>query len=126
MIKNAYFILKALSVLEIFTFSSRLFGYVEKRPDKIAYVKNARDLSWKLISKFTTWQTGQQIITIRTLPNISSGKGNGTIKFGQLIEYKTRNIFFEKSHTKRGEASPRPFKKIKIEHISGSTVWNVI
>ena len=54
MIKNAYFILKALSVLEIFTFSSRLFGYVEKRPDKIAYVKNARDLSWKLISKFMT------------------------------------------------------------------------
>ena len=48
------------------------------------------------------------------------------MKFGQLIEYKTRNIFFEKSHTKRGEASPRPFKKIKIEHISGSPVWNVI
>ena len=38
-----------------------------------------------------------------------------------------KNIFLEKSHTKYdGEASPRSFKKIKIEHICGSTVWNVI
>ena len=30
--------------------------------------------------------------------------------FGQLIEYKKRNIFLEKSNTKRGgEASPRLF-----------------
>ena len=37
--KNAsYFILKALSVLEIFTFFSRLSGYVEKRLDKKAKV----------------------------------------------------------------------------------------
>ena len=42
-----------------------------------------------------------------------------------------RSIFLEKSYTKCGEeASPRPFfflkKKIKIKHISKSTVWNVI
>ena len=70
-----------------------------------------------------TSQTGQQIITIHILSNISRSKGNQTIKFGQLIKYN-RNIFIDKSYTKCGrEASPRPFyKKIKIEHISSSTV----
>ena len=44
--------------------------------------------------------------------------------FGQLIEYKMKNIFIKKSYTKcGGETSPRLFhKKIEIEHISGSTV----
>ena len=39
-----------------------------------------------------------------------------------------RNIFLKKSNTKYGgEDSPRPFyKKSKIEHISGSTAWNVV
>ena len=48
--------------------------------------------------------------------------------FGQLIEYKMKNIFIKKSYTKcGGETSPRLFhKKIEIEHISGSTVWNAI
>ena len=32
--KDFYFILKALFVLEIFTFLSRFFGYVEKQLDK--------------------------------------------------------------------------------------------
>ena len=39
MTKNAcYLMLKVLSVLEIFTFLSRLFGYVEKRCNKKANV----------------------------------------------------------------------------------------
>ena len=39
MMKNAfYFILKALFVLDIFTFLFWLFGYVEKRLDKKAMV----------------------------------------------------------------------------------------
>ena len=59
-----------------------------------------------------TSQTGQQIITIHILPNISRSKGNQTTRFGQLIEYKVRNIFLEKSYIKRGgEASSRPFYK---------------
>ena len=50
------------------------------------------------------------------LPNISRGKGNRTIKFGQLIECKMRNIFLEKSYTIcGGETSPRPFsEKLKL------------
>ena len=39
-----------------------------------------------------TSRTGQQIITIYILPNISVGKGNQAMKFGQLIEYKMRNF----------------------------------
>ena len=43
-------------------------------------------------------------------PNISRGKGNQTMEFGQLIEYNMKNIFLEKSYTKcGGETSPRPF-----------------
>ena len=44
-----------------------------------------------------TSQTGQRIISRHILPNISSSKGNQTMKFGQLIEYNMRNIFLEKS-----------------------------
>ena len=38
------------------------------------------------------------------------------MKFGQLIEYKMRKNFLEKSYTKcGGEASPKPFyKKSKL------------
>ena len=57
-----------------------------------------------------TSQTGQQIIAIHILSNISRSKGNQAIKFGQLIEYNMRNILFKKTPKKcDGEASPRPF-----------------
>ena len=45
-----------------------------------------------------TSQTGQQIIAIHILPNISRSKCNQTMKFGQLIEYNVRNVFL-KDHT---------------------------
>ena len=45
------------------------------------------------------------------------------MKFGQLIEYNTRNIFLEKAYTKySGETILRTFSKIEIEHIFGSIV----
>ena len=78
--------LKALFVLEIFTFLPCLFGYVEKRLGKKV----------RLIPKFMTSQTGQQIINIHTLPNISRSEGNQAMKFGQLIKYNVRNIFLRK------------------------------
>ena len=44
------------------------------------------------------------------MPNISKSKNKQTRKFGQLIEYKMRNIFIGKSYTKYGrETTPRPF-----------------
>ena len=38
-------------------------------------------------------QPGLQTITIHMLPNILRSKHNQTMKLGQLIEYKKRNIF---------------------------------
>ena len=62
--KKAYFKLKAFSILEIFKFLSRLFGYVEKRVDKRA----------KVSFKIMTWQPGQRKITKSILSNSSSIK----------------------------------------------------
>ena len=63
-----------------------------------------------------TSQPEKQTIAIHILPNISSSKGNQTMKFGQLIEYSMRNILYENSCTKPGgESFPRPFfKKPKL------------
>ena len=63
-----------------------------------------------------TSQPRSQTIVIQILSNISRSKGNQTMKFSQLIEYNTRNIFLEKSYTKCGrETSPRPFSgKLKL------------
>ena len=71
-----------------------------------------------------TSQHCKQIITIHILPNIWRSKGNQAMKFGQLTEYKTRNHFFEKNHSQNvlKKLFPDPFKKIKIEHISGTIV----
>ena len=55
-------------------------------------------------------QPGKQIIAIHILLNISKSSGNQLIKYGQLIEYNMRNIFFDKLFTKFcGESIPRPF-----------------
>ena len=60
--KNAFnFVLKVLFVLEIFTFLFRLFGYVKKRLDKETVVNFIVYAS----------QTGQQIIIMHILPNMS-------------------------------------------------------
>ena len=58
-------------------------------------------------------QPEKETIAIHILPNIPRSKGNQTMKFGQIIEYNTRNISFsEKSCTKcDGETIPRPFSK---------------
>ena len=63
-----------------------------------------------------TSQPGWQTVAIHILPNISGSKVNQTIKFCQLIEFKMRNIFLEKSYTKcGGEVSPRLFsRKLKL------------
>ena len=45
-----------------------------------------------LTSKLMTLQPGLQTIAIHILPNISQGKGNQEMKFGQLIEYIKINI----------------------------------
>ena len=49
----------------------------------------------RLISKSMTSRPGYQTIVIHILPNITRSKGNQTMKFGELIEYNTRNIFLK-------------------------------
>ena len=73
----------------------------------------------RLISKFVKSQPGKQTIAIYILPNISRRKGSQTVKFGQSIEYRMRNIFLEKSYTKSGgETIPIPFfKKSKLSNL---------
>ena len=43
-----------------------------------------------------TSQPGLQTVTIHILSNISQGKDNQTILFGQGIEYNKKNIFLQK------------------------------
>ena len=54
--------------------------------------KNGLIKTIELVSKFMTSQPGNETIAMHRLPNISKSKGNQTMKFGQLIEYNTRNI----------------------------------
>ena len=64
-----------------------------------------------------TSKTKQEIIAIHILTNIPWSKDKQTMKFGELIEYKMRNIFLGnillgKSYTKCcAEASLRPYHK---------------
>ena len=56
-----------------------------------------------------TSHTEKYIIAI---PNIWRSKDSEAIKFGYLIVYNIRNIFFWNSYTKcDGETNPRPFSK---------------
>ena len=71
MMKNAfYFILKALFVLKIFTFLSRLFRHAGK---------NGLIRKIRLTSKSTTSKSGLQTIAIHVLPNTSQSKGKQMI-----------------------------------------------
>ena len=65
-----------------------------------------------------------QTIVIQILPNISRSKGNQKMKFVQLIEYKMRNIFLEKSYTEcGGQTSPRTFvEKLKLSYAKLRTI----
>ena len=56
----------------------------------------------RIISKFMTSQTGQQIIAIHILTNIPRSKEKQGMKFGQLIEYNVRNFFLQISCKKGG------------------------
>ena len=57
-------------------------------------------------------QSGEQIMAIHILPNISRSKGSQAMKYVRLIEYYMRHIFLEKSYTKWcKEAIPRPFSE---------------
>ena len=45
-------------------------------------------------------QRGKLTVAMQVFANVSRSKGNPTMKFGPLIEYKIRNISLEKSFKK--------------------------
>ena len=83
-----YFTLKDLFILKIFKSLSSLLVMKKTR-----LIRNIR-----LISKFTTLQPWKQ------------SRDNQTIRFVQLIEYKMRNIFLEKSYIKCDKETILRFK----------------
>ena len=68
-----------------------------------------------------TAQIGNQVITLHIFPNILKSKGNQTMKFGQLIDYSMRKVFFffKKPYTEHvGETRPRPVsEKLKLSNL---------
>ena len=57
-----------------------------------------------------TSQPGYKTIAVHIFPSILRSKGHQTMKFDQLIEYHMKNIFLERSYTKRGgETTHRSF-----------------
>ena len=54
----------------------------------------------KLISKFVITQLAEQTTAVHVFPNISRSENSQAMKFIQLIEYNTRNIFLKKSYQK--------------------------
>ena len=56
-------------------------------------------------------QPGKQIIAMHILPNISKSKGNQTMKVCQLIEYRMRKNFLERSQNIVEKLFPDPFLK---------------
>ena len=66
--------------------------------------------------------TGIQIITIHLWPNISRSRNNQTIKCVELREYNMRSIIKINHEWLWGNLSRPFYKKIKIEHISGSII----
>ena len=59
----------------------------------------------RLVSKHMTSLSGQQTII---MPNISRKEDDQAMKFGQLIEYTARKIFFFKNHAENEAGRPAP------------------
>ena len=74
------------------------FCYLKFCPDFLILKKNDLIGNIRLISEFMTSKPEKQAIAVHILTNFSRSRGYQTIKFGQLIEYNTRNIFLEKSY----------------------------
>ena len=100
--------LKALFIVEIFTFLSWLFGYLEKWLDKKVKVNsNNYDITDKT----------PNIITIHILPNISRCKNNQAVKFGHIIECDMIFFFENNAKNEAGRLVPDLFCFLKMLYI---------
>ena len=99
----------------IFFVSSRNWGRVKSWRTGGGGASHAMIRLISNFSNFMTSQPGSQTIVIQILSNLSRSKGNQAMKFGLVKEYNMRNIFVEKSYTKFGRTSPKPFSgKLKL------------
>ena len=72
-----------------------------------------------------TSQAGLQTIARHILFNISESRGNQTMKFGQLIKYNKRNIFFQKLCRRWDkQTSSRPLFIFKKSLIWSESKWS--
>ena len=80
-----------ISSLKLFSFSR----YLNFCLDFLVMLKKRLDWKDKLNFNIQTSQPGYDTTYIAQylLPHIARSKGSQTMKFGQLIEYKKRNIF---------------------------------
>ena len=108
MMKSAFYLTsKALFVLKIFRFLWWNFWSCSEWNGLIRKIRLISLWCHSLVNKYTYY---------------SISRGVKTIKFGQLMEYNMRNIFFKKVIHKMwwSNYSQTLIWKIKIEHISGS------
>ena len=70
------------------------------------------------LSKCMTSQPWEQTVSMYILANTLRNKNNGTMPFGQLVEYNMGNIFLEKSYIKCRGTIPRSFPEKSILSVS--------
>ena len=85
---------------EIFISLTRYLHFLVMRRNGLIQKLNYKKTYGRLISKFKTSQTWQQVIKMHKLPNILRSNDNQVMKFGQLMKYNLKIIFLEKSYQK--------------------------
>ena len=89
-------LLKNMKTAIYFMLKARLFiRYLNFCIDFLARLENGWIRKLRLVSRFMTSHTGQQIITIHILPNISGSKSNQAMKCG-MLKKRSQKVFFSK------------------------------
>ena len=89
-------LLKNMKTAIYFMLKARLFiRYLNFCIDFLARLENGWIRKLRLVLRFMTSHTGQQIITIHILPNISGSKSNQAMKCG-MLKKRSQKVFFSK------------------------------
>ena len=89
-------LLKNMKTAIYFMLKARLFiRYLNFCIDFLARLENGWIRKLRLVSRFMTSHTGQQIITIHILPTISGSKSNQAMKCG-MLKKRSQKVFFSK------------------------------
>ena len=89
-------LLKNMKTAIYFMLKASLFiRYLNFCIDFLARLENGWIRKLRLVLRFMTSHTGQQIITIHILPNISGSKSNQAMKCG-MSKKRSQKVFFSK------------------------------